>query len=276
MRSSDIDVTTIFSPDIPKTMVDNGQLQQVFLNIILNAKQAMSEASHKGKLTIETNVDKSESNIIITFKDNGPGIEKENLDRIFDPFFSTKEAGKGTGLGLSICYGIIKEHNGKIYVRSSAGKGATFTIELPVIAEQDQHISIEATEVEPVKITSGRILVIDDEPSVCEFLNDALTQEGYSVSTVNTAVSALEQMKSDKYDLIMLDIKMPEMDGIALHEHLLYLEPSLKNKIVFITGDTVSPDTKDYLDKTEAICITKPFDLNSLKDDINKILSYSM
>ena len=136
MESANIKVTTRLDPDLPWTLADPGQMQQVFLNIILNARTEMKLAHGRGKLLIKTRV--IDNTIQISFKDNGSGITKENLDKIFDPFFTTREPGKGTGLGLSICHEIITNHNGQIYARSKLGKGATFIVELPIIAEAQQ------------------------------------------------------------------------------------------------------------------------------------------
>ncbi len=129
-KVSNIEVVTHFAPDLPEIMADYFQLQQVFLNIIINAEHFMIEAHHGGTLTITT---KRAGDIIKTsFADDGPGINKENLGHLFDPFFTTKEIGKGTGLGLSICHGIVTEHGGRIYAESKLGKGATFVMELPI------------------------------------------------------------------------------------------------------------------------------------------------
>lgn len=133
MKVENIELSLKLDPDLPKTMADFYQMQQVFVNIINNAEQAMTEAYTKGKLCIETK--KVGEMIQISFADNGPGIPEENLTRIFDPFFTTKAVGKGTGLGLSICYGIIKEHNGHIYAKSKYGEGATFVIEIPILPD---------------------------------------------------------------------------------------------------------------------------------------------
>jgi signal transduction histidine kinase len=132
MEISNIKVTTQLEPTLPSTMADADQLQQVFLNIIINAETGMKSAHGKGNLLIKTET--IDNTIKVTFTDDGPGIAEANLVHLFDPFFSTREVGQGTGLGLSVCYGIIAEHNGQIYVTSQLGKGAVFTIELPVIA----------------------------------------------------------------------------------------------------------------------------------------------
>jgi signal transduction histidine kinase len=127
-----IKVEKCLAPDLPEIMVDYLQMQQVFLNIIINAEYFMIEAHGKGTLTITT--EKQNSNVIISIADDGPGIPQENLGRIFDPFFTTKPVGKGTGLGLSICHTIVAQHGGQIYARSQLGKGATFIVELPITA----------------------------------------------------------------------------------------------------------------------------------------------
>jgi two-component system NtrC family sensor kinase len=129
-KVNNIDLEKRFATDIPEVMADYFQMQQVFLNIIVNAESAMLEANGKGKLVITTS--RHNNTVSVAIADNGPGIAKKNLRRVFDPFFTTKEVGKGTGLGLSICHGIVAEHGGKIYAESVVNKGATFVVELPV------------------------------------------------------------------------------------------------------------------------------------------------
>jgi PAS domain S-box-containing protein len=133
-KVNNIEVAMDLDIGLPDILVDYFQMQQVFMNIILNAEQVMTESSGKGKLTVTTG--QQNGNISVKFSDDGPGIKEGNMSHIFDPFFTTKEVGKGTGLGLSICYGIIRGHNGRIYAESESGKGATFTVELPVLNRQ--------------------------------------------------------------------------------------------------------------------------------------------
>ena len=131
-KVNNIEVEKHLAVNLPEIMMDSFQMQQVFLNIIINAEFAMLEAHQKGKLTVTTEV--SNNMVKISFADDGPGISEANLKRIFDPLFTTKEVGKGTGLGLSICHGIVTEHGGQIYVKSEIGQGATFIVELPLDA----------------------------------------------------------------------------------------------------------------------------------------------
>jgi len=134
MKTSGIELEVELHPDFPETSFDFHQMQQVFLNIIVNAEQAMSEAHGGGKLSVRT--EKGDGKIKISFTDNGPGISRENQAKVFDPFFTTKEVGKGTGLGLSICYGIVLDHGGRLWLDSEVGKGTTFTVEMPITSEE--------------------------------------------------------------------------------------------------------------------------------------------
>jgi len=136
MEAANIRVTTRLAPDLPRTMADAGQLQQVFLNIILNAEVEMRLAHGGGRLMVKT--ERADDGIRISFKDDGPGIAREYLARIFDPFFTTREVGQGTGLGLTLCHQIVTEHGGRIYARSRPGKGATVIVELPIVVEEKQ------------------------------------------------------------------------------------------------------------------------------------------
>jgi len=134
LETGNIKTITNLDPDLPLTMADAAQLQQVFLNLIANAETEMKSAHARGKLIVKT--ERIDNIIRASFEDNGTGIAEENMDRIFNPFFTTREVGKGMGLGLSVCYGIITEHNGRIYAKSKQGYGATFIVELPLIAEE--------------------------------------------------------------------------------------------------------------------------------------------
>lgn len=129
-KVNNVEASTHFAPDMPQVIGNLLQLQQVFINIIMNAEQAIIEAHNKGKLTIST--ERADDMVRVSFADDGPGISPENMNKLFTPFFTTKETGKGTGLGLSICHGIVTEHGGKVYAESELGKGATFIVELPI------------------------------------------------------------------------------------------------------------------------------------------------
>jgi len=271
MKLSNIELSTQLAAELPGTMANAGQLQQVFLNIVLNAEQAITSISNRGQLTVKT--ERQDDVIRVTFEDDGPGITRENLEKVFDPFFTTKDVAEGTGLGLSVSYGIIKEHNGRIQAVSGPGKGATFVVELPVVTELDLVEVSGPTDDGIREAARARILVIDDEPAICQFLERMLHNDGHIADTVNNASDALEKMERERYRLILLDIRMAGMNGIELYQRMGKIARSLQRRVVFITGDTMTGATRKFLDRTKAHYITKPFDVIQLKEDIDRILS---
>ena len=274
LASNNIKVAQRLAQDLPITIADAGQLQQVFLNLIINAETEMKLAHGSGKLLIKT--EQVDNTIQISFKDNGPGIAKQNLEKIFEPFFTTREVGQGTGLGLSVCHGIMTEHKGKIYAESKLGKGATFIVELPIITEDRKLELPEPAVEEPQKLTKAKILVVDDEPVIRQFVSHILGEEGHEVEAVDNAENALEKIRSKRYRLIVLDVKMPGMSGIELYEQIQEIAPSLAKRVVFITGDILGTRTTAFLAKTKAPHIVKPFEAKQFKTEINRILTGNM
>jgi PAS domain S-box-containing protein len=270
LKTNNINIHLKLDPSLPVTIADTGQLQQVLLNLIINAEMAIKQARVKGVITIKT---AKENEIIkITVADDGPGISRENLNRVFDPFFTTKEVGQGTGLGLSVCHGIITEHNGRIYAESKPGHGATFTIELPIVTESQQlEMDVNPAEVEN-PISKAKILVVDDEDVIRDLLSRILTGEGHEVDTIDNAADALALIEKRRYSIILLDIKMPGTSGIELYHSIKKLARSLANRIIFITGDVMAQETMEFLTKNNARYLAKPIDPNILKAKINEIL----
>jgi len=270
LETGNIGLSTSLDAGLPWTMADTGQLQQVFMNIIVNAETEMKQAHGRGKLTIKT--EQIDNKIRLSFKDDGPGIAKENIGKVFNPFFTTREVGEGTGLGLSLSYGIIAEHKGALYVKSRLGKGATFFIELPIIAEERQ-LGLAEPAGETKGVSGGRILVVDDEPTILAFLKRVLGGEGYDVETVSSGGEALKKIGSEEYGLILCDIKLPGLSGAEIYERIEKVAPSLQERVIFITGDVISADTQAFLEKTKALYVNKPFDITALKGEVKRILS---
>ncbi len=271
LQSNNVKVVLQFDPDLPLTVADPGQLQQVFLNLIINAETEVKLAHGGGKMAIKT--EQINNTIRVSFKDNGLGIAKENLERIFNPFFTTRRVGQGTGLGLSVCHGIITGHKGRIWAESQLGKGATFIVELPVVTEDKQLELPEPVAKKPDKVTGAKILVVDDEAVVRQFVSQMLIDEGHEVEVTDSAESALETIKSKDYQVIMLDIKMPGMSGIELYKHFQKVSLSLAEKVIFITGDVMGPSTMAFLSRTKVPYIIKPFDAKQLRAEINGVLA---
>jgi CheY-like chemotaxis protein len=237
---------------------DPHQLQQVVVNLVTNAHQALREASQPRQLTITTGSDLSRTHLYLEVADLGPGIPHELQGRIFEPFFTTKPPGVGTGLGLPFCRGIIEGHGGSIRVDSQPGQGTRIVVELPVEAmpvRVPEPLVPEATVV-----TEGKaILVVDDEPGITSALAYLLSRDGYLVDTASNGRVALEKLDHRIYDLILCDLRMPELDGPGLYREMEHYCPPLLQRIVFLTGDTLSSETRVFLDNADMPYLSKPF-----------------
>ncbi|MGQ9586117.1 MAG: hybrid sensor histidine kinase/response regulator [Anaerolineae bacterium] len=270
MRAENIEVVTQLDPALPQTLADPYQLQQVLLNLITNAEQAMTEAHGQGRLTLRTSALK-EGRILITVADDGPGIPPEDMGRIFDPFFTTKEVGRGTGLGLSICYGIVAEHGGRIWAQSRLGEGATFFVELPVVEETGEEVCQPIARRPGLPLRRGRILVVDDEPLIRAMLDRFLTPLGHQVEQAESAEAAQERLRQGRYDAIFCDLKMPGMGGEGLYRWLQETDPSAAHRIVFITGDLLAKETATFIKEAKAPCLEKPFRLEDVISRLRKL-----
>ncbi len=261
LRTSNIKVAKELSPQMPRLLVDPHQLQQVFLNIINNARQAIEAYRANGSVRISTQVEGRR--VRVRFQDDGPGISEENLKKIFNPFFTTKPVGKGTGLGLSLTYGIIQEHGGNITVESTVGKGTTFIIDLP-ITEQSEPIKAQdaaPAPPRPPRVKGRKVLVVDDEEDILVFVSDVLVQAGYEVKTATDGERALRHLSGERFDLIISDWKMPGIGGQELYQRLLQSDPLSAAKMIFMTGDVLSEKTEKYLNEQGKPCLAKPFSM---------------
>jgi two-component system, NtrC family, sensor kinase len=275
LRTSNIDVVTQLDPVLPVVLADGHQIQQVLLNVINNARQAIESHQSGGQIKILTET--SVEHVHITIRDSGPGISAENLLRIFDPFFTTKQVGQGTGLGLSLCYGIIKEHGGNITPSSRPGEGTTFTIELPILhLTSDTAEAGQATKFKKLNANEGggrKILVIDDEEAILQMLQERLTQSGYSVDTASDGENALRQMRQQNYDVTFCDWKMPGLNGRQIYEKLRVANPDRCQRIVFFSGDVVNEQMRGFLEQENRPCLAKPFTFDEVHVAIKTILT---
>jgi len=267
-KINNVDIVEDFQADLPSTMADSQQLQQVFLNLLTNAEYAMKEAHGHGRLEIQTRFDLERSLIRISFKDDGFGISEENLSKVFEPFFTTKKT--GTGLGLSVSYRIVQEHGGTISVKSRLGEGTTFTVELPIIDLEEKIVKPEEKE-EEERISGKKVLVIDDELAILNLVRNILEKEGVEVEIVSNGESALNKLKKRIYDLIIIDLKMPGLDGISLYQEIVKRNLKLSNRILFFTGDT-SSETIKFFEEIQADYIYKPFDNADFFKSVKRIL----
>jgi len=272
MRTSNIKVHKEYAPTLPSIMADSHQLQQVFVNILANARQAMQAVQREGEITVRTHGSREVA--IVEFKDNGPGISPANLAKIFDPFFTTKPVGQGTGLGLSLTYGIVQEHGGKIGVHSELGHGATFRIEFPA-AKDTPRRSIDAeqgADRAESSLAGHNVLVVDDEPWILALIRELLEREGCLVETVTDGEKAVEILRNEKFEIIVSDWKMPGMSGVKLYEHLLAHDPASAKRMLFMTGDVVNSTLQTFLRENGRSCVPKPFSTGEFRSAVAAML----
>lgn len=273
LRTSNVAVDTKFAADLPQVLADGHQIQQVVLNLVNNARQAIEAHQDSGRITITTQFAAQFIRIAVT--DNGPGISPENLKRIFDPFFTTKEVGKGTGLGLSLCYGLIKEHGGNITVTSEPGHGATFTIELPA-SEISAPADSPAAHTDNDHSTEGagkKILLVDDEEILLEMVRDGLKRHGYEVITANSGEAALRELPAGQFDAICSDLKMPGLNGRQVYDWIRTSQPKIARRMIFMTGDVINQSLQLFLEQEQLACLNKPFALGDLRSAIKKVIA---
>jgi len=269
LRTDGVEVTLELADDLPVLWADVHQLHQVLVNLITNGHHAMREKSERRVLTIKTESDPLRSRVSLSIADTGLGIPPAARARIFEPFFTTKPAGQGTGLGLSLCQGIVEAHGGSIGVESDVGRGTVFTIQLPVTApERPPETKVPDTVDSSI---AKRILIVDDEPDVTDLLADILAVDGHRVDKACNGAIALQKLRERSYDVILSDLRMPELDGPGLHDEAGRLDGSLARRFIFITGDTLNLETKSFLDRVGAPTVTKPFDMNQVRRAVHRI-----
>jgi PAS domain S-box-containing protein len=272
LRTANIEVIKHYDPDLPWVVVDPGQMQQVFLNLIVNAEYSMKKAQDRGTLTISTA--RIDGHIRISFRDDGAGMDNATREKLFQPFFTTKAVNEGTGLGLSLSRGIILEHGGTIEVESEVGKGATFIITLPLtqpIEVLPDTLVPATTTLSPV-VKPARILVVDDEKTIQGLVSAVLSHSGHTVDATGDAAEALTKLESTAYDVVLMDIRMPGMSGMELYAKVIEQHPEMKNRFIFITGDTSDAQTRVFLEQNNLPFITKPFDRDTLEQRVNGLL----
>ena len=249
----------------PVTMVDVHQLQQVVLNLITNAEQAMMDMDRdRHRLTLRT---RTLADVVrIEVEDTGPGIPATAMHQLFNPFFTTKPTGKGTGLGLSISLGIVSEHGGRIWAENVAG-GARFTVDLPRVAVEDRVALTLVPCVAAATPESLRILVADDEEPLRVALERFLSSEGHSVVAVGSGSEAIWRGEGDEeFDIVLLDLRMPDVSGQQVFERWRRDRKELSDRVVFITGDIVSADLQSFLLNSGRPYIAKPFEFRAIVD----------
>jgi nitrogen-specific signal transduction histidine kinase/CheY-like chemotaxis protein len=279
--SKNIKIDLNLDPDLPTIYVDGSQIDQVLMNLSLNARDAMAEG---GTLTIETgtvllNESYCQSHIeaqqglhvLLTVRDTGVGIDEDSLERIFEPFFSTKKPGEGTGLGLAMVYGIVKRHGGHIICDSKPGFGSLFSIYLPVVHQVVSDAETQESE-EFSALVSGTILWVDDEELVRLLGKRILEKEGYTVITAENGLDAIDifREQKDEISVVVLDLIMPVMDGKKCLHEILQIDG--KAKVLIGTGFSPDAVTKETLEAGATGFVQKPYDFKKLLQVLQDVL----
>ncbi len=274
LRVSGIRMDKEIASGLPPVWGDAQQLEQVVLNLLLNAEQALARGGDRPRVTLRLTA--GERGVRLVVSDTGPGIDPAVLPRIFEPFFTTKPVGQGTGLGLSICYSIVAAHGGRIWAEGEPGQGATFVVELPACAGQAAHEGAPAPR-SASDVRRGRVLVIDDEEDVADTLRALFESLGQEVTVAMGGTSGWGKlsMPGAHYDVVTLDLKMPDLSGPKLWDRLVATGSHLAGRVVFVTGDTVDLETQRFLEQTGRPVLRKPCELAELAALIRTRMSMS-
>jgi two-component system NtrC family sensor kinase len=269
-RTNNIEVLVNIAPGFPEIWGDSAQISQVLMNLLINSQQALMEIEQDRSIAIEV-VMKKEQTITIIVSDNGPGVPVAIQDRIFEPFFTTKPEGQGTGLGLSYCQSVAEGHGGTIEIEKSGQIGTSIRFEIPTGGDQvesDKENHLEGD----VSGASLRILVVDDETSLLDSIVEQMVQLGHAADGYSNARQAIEIVMTDVYDIILTDIRMPDLDGPAFYAEVVAKNPQLRDRFIFITGDSLNQRASEFIKNTNAPCLDKPFRISDLNEAITEVV----
>jgi len=256
---------------VPAVDANESRLGQVFLNLVINAAQAIAPGNYEAnRIRVATRFDEATRTVVVSIADTGGGIPEDVRPRLFTPFFTTKPVGVGTGLGLAISHRIIAQFGGSVTYDSEVGKGTEFRVTLPIAgATRPPAVSGNI----PVAASRrGSVLVIDDEEPLAMAVKRYLSNE-HDVTTVHSARAALDLLRGgNRYDVILCDLMMPQITGMELHAELASFDAAQANKIVFVTGGAFTSGARDFLDRVPNRRLEKPFDLGRLRALVNQLV----
>jgi two-component system NtrC family sensor kinase len=259
---------------------------------VSNARQAIEHHGQPGTIRLRTKRI-GDGRALLEVSDNGPGIPHAIAARIFDPFFTTKPAGVGTGLGLAIVLSVVREHGGLVHVQSSPQGGAVFQVEFPAASETAGDFAVGSSLPEPEFLVTAtaetmrredhfvsraesagvaRVLVVEDEPTVARLIADVLEDEGMHVDVLLDGREALDRAARQTFDLVICDMKMPGLDGQNFYKSLERTGNPLRGRFLFVTGDVVAAQTRDFLERNRLPHVAKPFRVEELTEKVHGVL----
>lgn len=260
-----------FGRSLPRVFADEAQLGQVFLNLLVNAIQAIEPGDPtSNKIIVRSK--RSGDAVEIEVNDTGPGIDAKHIDRLFEPFVTTKDVGEGTGLGLYVCRSIVESLDGTIHLTPLQRGGTRARVTLPVAPATEElgGGSVPIHEPTPTEDQSLRILIVDDEEMLASALARSL--KGHTVHTANRGEAAIELAVATRFDLVLCDLIMPEMSGKDVFEALNELDPTIQRRFVFMTGATVTSEARAFAERVEAPVLEKPFSRAELLNVLERFL----
>ncbi len=260
---SNIKVKNTLHQDLPSVMVDPLQIEQVFMNLLVNANHAMMPGG--GSIIVAAR--RTSGFVEVSITDTGTGIAEKDLAKIFDPFFTTKKEGEGTGLGLAVCHSIVEHNGGSMRVSSKVGAGSTFTVILPVdkgcrLRQMKKELELEMAAGQSIKPEKYSILVIDDERIINETLQESLRSAGYDVDGAFDGVEGISRLRFKEYHLVLLDIRMPRKDGLEVLRFIREEYPEVK--VIIITGLASKEEVQETVHQGAYACFKKPFSLEKV------------
>lgn len=272
-RVNNVEMHTALASGLPLVFADAHQMQQLLLNLVINAEQAMLVAHGRGSIVLRTWHDVEQNAVLLEVSDDGPGVPPEIRSRIFDPFFTTKDVGKGTGLGLTVAYAIAQEHGGRIRLESPKGKGASFAVELPVSAPETTVQASRPPLPSMEDVSGASVLLVEDERALAAAVVDALTDAGLKVDHASDGEEALARVRQRTYDVVICDLKMPRVSGMMLYRAIAAATPALARRVIFVTGDVAATDAERFLTESGCRWLAKPFRIGDLLRAVRETLA---